>query len=148
MANAMFFVKLFAQCASIPNIFDRFVRFVLFHTQYGVVLLAICLCIFNKYSENRCEYDSGTCDFINHLPIANSLWSLDVPDQEEKKKNEQTKNNLLNNVQTIYRVQKQYEQAKEEAAKASQETERLLQVVQMTQEEQNAKEKTIMDLQQ
>lgn len=48
----------------------------------------------------------------------------------------------------IYSVQKQYEQAKEEAAKASQETERLLQVVQMTQEEQNAKEKTIMDLQQ
>lgn len=45
-------------------------------------------------------------------------------------------------------VQKQYEQAKDEATKASQETERLLQVVQMTQEEQNAKEKTIMDLQQ
>lgn len=48
----------------------------------------------------------------------------------------------------IYSVQKQYETAKDEAAKASQETERLLQVVQMTQEEQNAKEKTIMDLQQ
>lgn len=47
-----------------------------------------------------------------------------------------------------FSVQKQYEEAKEEAAKASQETERLLQVVQMTQEEQNAKEKTIMDLQQ
>lgn len=45
-------------------------------------------------------------------------------------------------------VQKQYETAKDEAAKAQQETERLLQVVQMTQEEQNAKEKTIMDLQQ
>lgn len=51
-------------------------------------------------------------------------------------------------MQTFSRVQKQYEQAKDEAAKASQETERLLQVVQMTQEEQNAKEKTIMDLQQ
>lgn len=47
-----------------------------------------------------------------------------------------------------YSVQKQYETAKDEAAKAQQETERLLQVVQMTQEEQNAKEKTIMDLQQ
>lgn len=48
----------------------------------------------------------------------------------------------------LFSVQKQYEEAKDEAAKASQETERLLQVVQMTQEEQNAKEKTIMDLQQ
>lgn len=47
-----------------------------------------------------------------------------------------------------FSAQKQYEEAKVEAAKASQETERLLQVVQMTQEEQNAKEKTIMDLQQ
>lgn len=48
----------------------------------------------------------------------------------------------------INRTQKQFEQAKDEAAKSAQETERLLQVVQMTQEEQNAKEKTIMDLQQ
>lgn len=48
----------------------------------------------------------------------------------------------------IFSVQKQYETAKDEAAKAQQETERLLQVVQMTQEEQNAKEKTIMDLNQ
>lgn len=46
------------------------------------------------------------------------------------------------------RTQKQLEAAQEAAAKASQETERLLQVVQMTQEEQNAKEKTVMDLQQ
>lgn len=45
-------------------------------------------------------------------------------------------------------VQKQFEQAKDEAQKSAQETERLLQVVQMTQEEQNAKEKQIMDLQQ
>lgn len=47
-----------------------------------------------------------------------------------------------------FRTQKQLDQAKEEAAKSTQETERLLQVVQMTQEEQNSKEKTIMDLQQ
>lgn len=45
-------------------------------------------------------------------------------------------------------MQKQFEEAKEEANKSAQETDRLLQVVQMTQEEQNAKEKTIMDLQQ
>lgn len=48
----------------------------------------------------------------------------------------------------IFRTQKQLDLAKEEAAKSTQETERLLQVVQMTQEEQNSKEKTIMDLQQ
>lgn len=51
-------------------------------------------------------------------------------------------------IDSLHRVQKQYETAKDEAAKAQQETERLLQVVQMTQEEQNSKEKTIMDLQQ
>lgn len=45
-------------------------------------------------------------------------------------------------------AQKQFELAKDEAQKSAQETERLLQVVQMTQEEQNAKEKQIMDLQQ
>jgi hypothetical protein len=43
---------------------------------------------------------------------------------------------------------KQLEEAKEEAKRASTETERLLQLIQMTQEEQNAKEKTIMELQQ
>jgi golgin subfamily B member 1 len=43
---------------------------------------------------------------------------------------------------------KQLEEAREEAKRASTETERLLQLIQMTQEEQNAKEKTIMDLQQ
>lgn len=48
----------------------------------------------------------------------------------------------------LFRLQKQFEEAKEEANKSAQETDRLLQVVQMTQEEQNAKEKTIMDLQQ
>lgn len=51
-------------------------------------------------------------------------------------------------IDLLNRVQKQYETAKDEAARAQQETERLLQVVQMTQEEQNSKEKTIMDLQQ
>ena len=40
------------------------------------------------------------------------------------------------------------EAAKEEAKRAATETERLLQLVQMSQEEQNSKEKTIMDLQQ
>lgn len=45
-------------------------------------------------------------------------------------------------------VQKQFETARDEAARAQQETERLLQVVQMTQEDTNSKEKTIMDLQQ
>lgn len=47
----------------------------------------------------------------------------------------------------VYSAQKQFETAKEEANRSQQETERLLQVVQMTQEEQNAKEKSIMDLQ-
>lgn len=46
-----------------------------------------------------------------------------------------------------YSLQKQCEVAKEEASKSAQETDRLLQVVQMTQEEQNIKEKQIMDLQ-
>jgi golgin subfamily B member 1 len=43
---------------------------------------------------------------------------------------------------------KQFEEAKEESKRAAAETERLLQLVQMSQEEQNSKEKTIMDLQQ
>lgn len=43
---------------------------------------------------------------------------------------------------------KQLDEAREEAKRAATETERLLQLVQMTQEEQNSKEKTIMDLQQ
>lgn len=40
------------------------------------------------------------------------------------------------------------EDAREESKRAAAETERLLQLVQMSQEEQNSKEKTIMDLQQ
>lgn len=44
-------------------------------------------------------------------------------------------------------IQKEYEAAKEKANQSAQETDRLLQLVQMTQEEQNAKEKQIMDLQ-
>lgn len=47
-----------------------------------------------------------------------------------------------------YRTLKQLEVAKEEAKRAATETERLLQLIQMSQEEQNSKEKTIMDLQQ
>lgn len=43
---------------------------------------------------------------------------------------------------------KQLEQAKEEAKRSATEMERLLQLVQMSQEEQNSKEKTIMELQQ
>lgn len=43
---------------------------------------------------------------------------------------------------------KAYQEAKEESQRATTETERLLQLVQMSQEEQNSKEKTIMDLQQ
>lgn len=43
---------------------------------------------------------------------------------------------------------KELENAREESKRAAQETERLLQLVQMSQEEQNSKEKTIMDLQQ
>lgn len=43
---------------------------------------------------------------------------------------------------------KQLEASNEESKRAAQETERLLQLVQMSQEEQNSKEKTIMDLQQ
>lgn len=45
-------------------------------------------------------------------------------------------------------ARKQVEKAKEEASRSSGEMERLLQLVQMSQEEQNAKEKTIMELQQ
>jgi hypothetical protein len=45
-------------------------------------------------------------------------------------------------------VVKQLEESKEEIKRGSAETERLLQLVQMSQEEQNSKEKTIMDLQQ
>lgn len=43
---------------------------------------------------------------------------------------------------------KQLDDSKEESKRAAAETERLLQLVQMSQEEQNSKEKTIMDLQQ
>lgn len=43
---------------------------------------------------------------------------------------------------------KELQATKEEHMKATAETERLLKLVQMSQEEQNAKEKTIMDLQQ
>lgn len=43
---------------------------------------------------------------------------------------------------------KQLEESKEEIKRGATETERLLQLVQMSQEEQNSKEKTIMDLQQ
>jgi hypothetical protein len=52
------------------------------------------------------------------------------------------------NVISISSTLKQLEDAKEESKRAAAETERLLQLVQMSQEEQNAKEKTIMDLQQ
>lgn len=47
-----------------------------------------------------------------------------------------------------YRTIKHLETSNEESKRAAQETERLLQLVQMSQEEQNSKEKTIMDLQQ
>lgn len=43
---------------------------------------------------------------------------------------------------------KELQTTKENEKKSTAETERLLQLVQMSQEEQNAKEKTIMDLQQ
>lgn len=43
---------------------------------------------------------------------------------------------------------KELQNTKEEHKKSTTECERLLQLVQMSQEEQNAKEKTIMDLQQ
>jgi len=46
------------------------------------------------------------------------------------------------------RTIKQAEESKEASNRAAAETERLLQLVQMSQEEQNSKEKTIMDLQQ
>lgn len=48
----------------------------------------------------------------------------------------------------IFRTAKELEMAKEETKRSVQETERLLQLVQMSQEEQNMKEKTIMELQQ
>ena len=44
-------------------------------------------------------------------------------------------------------AEKELEKAKEEASRSTQETERLLQLVQMSQEEQNSKEKQIRDLQ-
>lgn len=43
--------------------------------------------------------------------------------------------------------EKELEKAKEESGRSAAETERLLQLVQMTQEEQNSKEKQIRDLQ-
>lgn len=46
------------------------------------------------------------------------------------------------------RTIKELQTARGESQRAAQETERLLQLVQMSQEEQNSKEKTIMDLQQ
>lgn len=48
---------------------------------------------------------------------------------------------------TLENAERELENAKEEAKRSSSETERLLQLVQMTQEEQNAKEKQIRDLQ-
>lgn len=44
-------------------------------------------------------------------------------------------------------AEKELERAKEEAGRSSAETERLLQLMQMTQEEQNSKEKQIRELQ-
>lgn len=44
-------------------------------------------------------------------------------------------------------AEKELEKAKEESGRSAAETERLLQLVQMTQEEQNSKEKQIRDLQ-
>lgn len=48
---------------------------------------------------------------------------------------------------TLENAEKELEKAREEAGRSSAETERLLQLMQMTQEEQNAKEKQIRDLQ-
>lgn len=48
----------------------------------------------------------------------------------------------------LFSVTKELEVSREEAMKAVAETERLLQLVAMSQEEQSAKEKTILDLQQ
>lgn len=45
-------------------------------------------------------------------------------------------------------MRQQLQKAKEESQRSGTEMERLLQLVQMSQEEQNAKEKTIMELQQ
>lgn len=55
---------------------------------------------------------------------------------------------FLLNVNYHLRITKDFNEAKEDAQRSAAETERLLQLVQMTQEEQNQKEKTIMDLQQ
>lgn len=44
-------------------------------------------------------------------------------------------------------AERELEKAKEESGRSTAETERLLQLVQMTQEEQNSKEKQIRDLQ-
>lgn len=58
-------------------------------------------------------------------------------------------NKKLVETQRLYdEVAKKFEASQVEAQRAATETERLLQLVAMTQEEQNAKEKTIMDLQQ
>lgn len=48
----------------------------------------------------------------------------------------------------LVEAEKKYEAAQEEAKRSATEMERLLQLVQMSQEEQNTKEKQIMDLQQ
>lgn len=48
----------------------------------------------------------------------------------------------------LVEAEKKYETAQEEAKRSATEMERLLQLVQMSQEEQNTKEKQIMDLQQ
>lgn len=58
------------------------------------------------------------------------------------------KTKAKNYFQSFNSTIKQLEGANEESKRAAQETERLLQLVQMSQEEQNSKEKTIMDLQQ
>ena len=48
---------------------------------------------------------------------------------------------------TLESAEKELENAREEAKRSTSETERLLQLMQMTQEEQNSKEKQIRDLQ-
>lgn len=63
----------------------------------------------------------------------------------------QAKSDDPNNAQLyeeLEQTRNELAQSKEEVQRASTETERLLQLVQMSQEEQNAKEKQIMDLQQ
>lgn len=64
--------------------------------------------------------------------------------KEKQRENDDKNQYFLYHPRTI----KQLESANEESKRAAQETERLLQLVQMSQEEQNSKEKTIMDLQQ